>query len=54
MALQDRKFVDAHPVVKAPRDFSDNVTFKELRSIFQNWIERLEWILGHKKEYCIE
>jgi hypothetical protein len=34
-------------VVEALTDLSDSVTFEELRSGFQNWIERLEYIIRH-------
>ena len=41
-ALQDRRFADPDAVVEALTDLFDSVTFEELQSVFQNWIERLE------------
>jgi histone-lysine N-methyltransferase SETMAR len=52
-ALQDRTFADADPVAKALTNLFDCVTF-ELQSVLQNWIERLQWIIGHSGEYHIK
>jgi hypothetical protein len=41
-ALLDRRFADADAVVEALTDLFHRVTFEELQSVFQNWIERLE------------
>jgi hypothetical protein len=40
--LQNRRFADADVVVKEVTGLFDSVTFEELQSLFENWIERLE------------
>jgi histone-lysine N-methyltransferase SETMAR len=46
-ALQNRTFW-------ALIDLFDSVTFEELQSVFQNWIERLKWVIRHTGEYFIK
>jgi hypothetical protein len=46
-ALRDRTFADADTVVEPLTDHFEGVTFEALQSVFQNWIERLEWIIRH-------
>jgi hypothetical protein len=53
-ALRDWTFVDADELLQALIDIFDGITFEELQSVFQNWIERLEWVIGHKGEYSIK
>jgi hypothetical protein len=49
-ALQNRRFTDADAMVRALTDLCDNVTFDELQSVFQNWIERLKSVIRHNGE----
>jgi hypothetical protein len=44
--------VDAE--VEALTDLLGRVTFEELQSVFQNWIERLEYVIRHNEEYFIK
>jgi histone-lysine N-methyltransferase SETMAR len=53
-ALQNRRFTDADAMVRALTDLFDNVTFDELQSVFQNWIERLKSVIIHNGEYFIK
>jgi hypothetical protein len=53
-ALQNRRFADADAVVDALTDLFDSLTFEELQSVFQNWIERLTWVIKHNGEYVIK
>jgi hypothetical protein len=41
-ALRNQAFPDADTVVEALTDLFDGVTFEELQTVVQNWIERLE------------
>jgi hypothetical protein len=52
-ALQNRRSTDADAMVAALTDLFDNVTFDELQSVFQNWIERLKSVITHNGEYLI-
>jgi G3E family GTPase len=54
IALQNRRFADADAVVEGKTDLFDTVTFEELQSVFQNWIERLEWVVTHNGEYLMK
>jgi histone-lysine N-methyltransferase SETMAR len=53
-ALQNRRFTDADAVIEALTDLFSSVTFEELQNVFQNWIERLEWVIRHNGEYFIK
>jgi hypothetical protein len=53
-ALQNRRFTDADAVIEALTDLFDSVTFEELQKVFQNGIERLEWVIRHTGEYFIK
>jgi hypothetical protein len=53
-ALQNRRFADADVVIKGLTDLFDSISFEELQSLFQNWIEILEWVIGHNGEYFIK
>jgi hypothetical protein len=48
--LQNRRFADTDAVVKGLADLLNSVTFEGLQSVFQNWIERLEWVIRHSAE----
>jgi hypothetical protein len=52
--LQNRRFSDADAVIEALTDLFDSVTFEELQNVFQNWIERFEWVIRHNGEYFIK
>jgi hypothetical protein len=41
-------------MVKELTDFFDGVTFEEFQRVFQNWIERLEWVVRDNGEYFIQ
>jgi hypothetical protein len=41
-------------MVRALTDLFDSVTFDELQSLFQNWIERLKSVIRHNGEYFIK
>jgi hypothetical protein len=40
-------------VLEELTDLFDTVTSEEFQSVFQNWIERLEWVIRHNGEYFI-
>jgi hypothetical protein len=52
--LQNSRFADAEAAVEGLTDLFGNVTFEELQNVFQNWIERLNWVLRHNAEYFIK
>jgi hypothetical protein len=37
-------------MVKGLTHLFDSVTFEELQSVFENWIERLEWVIRYSGE----
>jgi hypothetical protein len=41
-------------VIAALTDPFDSLTFEELQNVFQNCIERLEWVIRHNGEYFIK
>jgi hypothetical protein len=41
-------------VIEGLTDLFDRVTFEELQNVFQNWIERLEWVMRDNGEYFIK
>jgi hypothetical protein len=53
-ALQNQRFTDADAVIEALTGLFDSVTFEELQNVFENWIERLEWVIRHNGEYFIK
>jgi hypothetical protein len=44
----------ADAMVQALTDLFDSVTFDELQSVFQNWIERLKSVIRHNGEDFIK
>jgi hypothetical protein len=44
---RDRRFADLDVIVEALTNLFGNVTFEELPSVFQNCIQRLEWVIRH-------
>jgi hypothetical protein len=53
-ALQNRRLADENVPVEALTDLFHSITFEELQSVFQNWIERLKWVIRHNEEYFIQ
>jgi hypothetical protein len=51
--LRNRRFADADMVVDGLINLWDNVTFEEFESMFQNWIEKLEWAIEDNRECFI-
>jgi hypothetical protein len=43
-SIAESEMCCADAMVRSQTDLFDNVTFDELQSVFQNWIERLEWL----------
>jgi hypothetical protein len=49
-ALQNQRFANSGDVIEGLTDLSDNVTFDELRRVFQSWIRRLDRIIRNSGE----
>jgi hypothetical protein len=44
----------ADAMVRALTHLFDSVTFDELQSVFQNWIERLKSVIRHNGKYFMK
>jgi hypothetical protein len=53
-SIAESEFCCADAMVRALTDLFDRVTFDELQSVFQNWIERWKSVIRHNGEYFIK
>jgi hypothetical protein len=53
-SIAESEICCADAMVRALTDLFDSVTFDELQSVFQNWIERLKSVIRHNGEYFIK
>jgi hypothetical protein len=44
-------FATTEKIMTAIRNVWSEVTFEDLRSVFFDWIQRVEYVIGHEGEY---
>jgi hypothetical protein len=52
-AIKDREFHAVEEIVSAFHDVWSQLISDDLQSVFFNWIERIEYVIEHAWEYCI-
>jgi hypothetical protein len=51
--MKDRAFQTVEEILEAITLIWNGVTFEQLRRVFLNWMERLEWVASNGGEYYI-
>jgi hypothetical protein len=50
--MTDREFRNQQETLNAIAKIWDDLTFEDVQRVFQEWMERLTWVIGHNGEYC--
>lgn len=52
--LEEKKLESPEELISEIQSLFNEVTFEELQSVFQEWIERLNWVISNNGEYYIK
>jgi hypothetical protein len=50
---QDRVFDTTEEILEAIRNVCSEVAFEDLQSVFFDWIQRVEYVIEHEREYYV-
>jgi hypothetical protein len=49
--MRDREFQSQQAILSAVAKMRNDVTFADVQRVFQEWMERLTWVIGNNGEY---
>jgi hypothetical protein len=49
--MKDREFQDQQAMSSAVAKMWNDLTFADVQRVFQEWMERLAWVVGNNGEY---
>jgi hypothetical protein len=49
--MKDREFQSQQAIVSAVAKMWNDFTFADTQCVFQEWMERLTWVIGNNGEY---
>jgi hypothetical protein len=49
--MKDREFQSQQAIVSPVAKMWNDLTFADVQGVFQEWMERLTWVVGNKGEY---
>jgi hypothetical protein len=50
--MKDREFQSQQEILSAVAKLWNDLTFADVQRVFQEWMERLTWVVGNNGEYC--
>jgi hypothetical protein len=49
--MKDREFQSQQAILSAIAKIWNDLTFADVQRVFQEWMERLTWVIGNNGEY---
>jgi hypothetical protein len=49
--MKDREFQSQQAILSAVAKMWNDLTFADVQRVFQEWIERLTWVIGNNGEH---
>jgi hypothetical protein len=50
--MKERVFQNEEQILAAITESWNELTFEDIQRIFDNWMERLIWVIANSGEYC--
>jgi hypothetical protein len=51
--MKDQEFQNQQAILNAIAKIWDDLTFEDIQGVFQEWMERLTWVIGNNREYYL-